>query len=41
LCDRILNKLLTQDNVFSSREEAPSILVEELDILVKEAVGAL
>jgi elongation factor Ts len=27
--------------VFSSREEAPSILVEELDILVKEAVGAL
>lgn len=41
LCDKILNKLLSQDDVFSSREDAPSALVEELDGFVKEAVWAL
>jgi elongation factor Ts len=41
LCDNLLNKLLSQDETFSSKEAAPSNLVEELDIIVKEGVWSL
>lgn len=41
LCDNILNMIISQDDVFSSREEAPSVLLENLDTLVKEAVWAI
>jgi len=41
LCDNILNAILLQDDVFPSREAAPSFLVEKLDTLVKEAVWAI
>ncbi len=41
LCDNILNELLSQEDIFSSRETAPSFLLEKLDTLVKEAVWAI
>lgn len=41
LWDKLLNKLLSQEDTFSSREDAPLALIEELDTLVKEAVWSL
>lgn len=41
LCDQILDKVMAADGEFYSRDEAPQALVEELDSIVKEAVGSL
>jgi translation elongation factor EF-Ts len=41
LCDQILDKVMATDGEFYSRDEAPQALVEELDSIVKEAVGSL
>ncbi|HRX63781.1 MAG TPA: translation elongation factor Ts [Candidatus Absconditabacterales bacterium] len=41
LCDKILQELLSQDDVFDSREQAPESLVNKLDEIVKEAVGSI
>lgn len=41
LSDTILNQLLKQDSLFLSKTDAPSNLVDSLDILVKEAVGSI
>ncbi len=41
LCDTLLDKIMAQNELFNSKEEAPAALVEELDKLVKEAVWSL
>lgn len=41
LCNTILDKVISQDVTFDSKEEAPQALVDELDNLVKEAVWSL
>ncbi|HOG15222.1 MAG TPA: translation elongation factor Ts [Candidatus Absconditabacterales bacterium] len=41
LCDDILDKLLSENEFFLSKQDAPTNLSESLDVLVKEAVGAI
>jgi hypothetical protein len=38
LCDSILEKIMAQNETFSSRDDAPAALLAELDEIVKEAV---
>ncbi|HKL44600.1 MAG TPA: translation elongation factor Ts [Candidatus Absconditabacterales bacterium] len=41
LADKILAKIISQDSVFESKEDAPEDLVANIDEMVKEAVGSL
>lgn len=41
LADKILAKIMSQDSVFESKEDAPEDLVANIDEMVKEAVGSL
>ena len=41
LCDDILDKLLSENEFFLSKQDAPTNLSESLDVLVKEAVWAI
>jgi len=41
LCDSLLEKIIAQDSTFTSRDDAPSALLTELDEIVKEAVWSL
>lgn len=41
LVDQILENLISQDDTFSTKSEAPEALVQKLDELVKESVGSI
>lgn len=41
LCDTILDKVMAQNSLFLSKEEAPAELVADIDNIVKEAVWSL
>ena len=41
LCDTILDKVMAQNSLFLSKEEAPADLVADIDNIVKEAVWSL